>query len=306
MIVTITTEITTITGTIITEDTNYLRLPHYYSPPIVSGGFFLYLGHESTPMKLLLFILCNLCCGVVMAQDCKQHALMQKGTQLEYIEHVYRNVTSFNKDSGYFPLLRLVFTVDQVTDSAGSSWCTIIKKGIGIKDTNDHYERKIVLQCDGKNLRLPYTFYESDTVYTRDHFPPGLKLQEHGWAWGHTTIDNVITYVVPLVMNGVVALPEGTKQFETISIRGISPVFVCINEYKREYNIKSIALERKVKVKTPAGTFKCYKFLVNGEYMLAHVRGAYPVNYWLYLNEKVGLVKLEHESYYTELINIRK
>src|SRR5687768_17436889 len=117
-------------------------------------------------MKKWLFLLCSLSYGFAMAQDCTQHLLMQKGVKLEYTERWCKRDTFV-----FRPVARLVFKVEQVKDSAGSTWSTIIRQGFSPSNKNKHYQRKIVLQCDGKRTLFPYGFYTADTLYTKDVYP---------------------------------------------------------------------------------------------------------------------------------------
>ncbi len=105
---------------------------------------------------------------------------MQKGAQLEYM--VYN--PAYRHDQA----LRMVYEVVNVADSAGSTYSTIIKKGIGIIDeANDHYEKTIRLQCDGKNLLIPFDFYSPDTTWFNDAFayrscPYRNRIDKNGYG----------------------------------------------------------------------------------------------------------------------------
>lgn len=221
---------------------------------------------------------------------------MQKGTQLEY------KVNWFKRDSSAGrAVARLVFEVEQVTDSAGSCWSRIIKKGYSHFNEKDHYQRKIVLQCDSRSLYFPYDFYTADTIFTKDIYPKVWDKDQYGYVMAYTPLTDAITYIVPLVMDCIVGLPEGKKQFVQKVKRGYTNVVICKGiPDGHTITINSIALERKEWITTTAGTFFCYKFCVEYE-------GEYgPYQDWLYLHPEVGLVKLEEGHRSVELVNIRK
>src|SRR5690349_21240761 len=119
-------------------------------------------------MRFLLVLLLIASYTFTNAQDCSQHALMRKGSRLEYITYA----AGVN---GNFKMARTVFEVVQVRDSAGNRYSSIIKKGIGVNDTSDHYEKPIILQCDGKNLLFPGNFFGADTTYLCDIYPTVRK-----------------------------------------------------------------------------------------------------------------------------------
>jgi hypothetical protein len=255
-------------------------------------------------MKFLLALMFSAAVLCSNAQNCTSHALMQKGLQLEY--HVYmpqmnlwKGTTTDEKVS------RLVFEVDHVTDSAGGMYSTIIKRGFSIHNEKDHYERTIVLQCDGKNLLFPFDFYASDTLYTRDVYP-AERRGKHGYAFAYTPLENAVTFIVPLAMDGITNLPEGKKQLE----QKVKQRFWTVNRglIKRDseimINIKSIKFISKETVKTDAGSFACFKFYVDSDQALnGH---SMPIKYWLFFNNEAGLVKLEGPGGSIELVNIKK
>ena len=249
-------------------------------------------------MKQLLFLAGLLSYSFLMAQDCTSHTLMQKGVQLEYMQYWGQRDTSAFK-----PVARLVFEVEQVKDSAGSTWSTITKTGFSPSDKNRHYQSKILLQCDGKHMLFPYDFLSPDTLYTRDVAVElkDLKKDTFGYAWAYTPLTNAITYIVPLVMDTITELPEGEKRFTKRWKRGYWHKIPNTGgwDIKLEVKIKGIYLEDKEWITTPAGTFFCYKFrLVQESYSV-------PIAY-LYFNPGLGMVKYDQFNAYIELISIRK
>jgi hypothetical protein len=201
-------------------------------------------------------------------------------------------------------VFRLVFEVNQVTDSAGSTWSTVTKRGYSMYDSNYHYERKIVLHCDGDRVFIPYDFYSIDTLYTKDFYP---YVNEHPWRyiWGCKPLDDTIAFVVPLVLDGIVSLPEGVKQYVKEVKDGYKRWygFKSIAYHSDLINIKSVPLEGKEMLKTTAGTFYSYKFCfeetVNNN---SDIR-----KHWKYINNDIGLIKeIVDSGHYTLLNSVRK
>jgi hypothetical protein len=252
-------------------------------------------------MKQLLILLCSFSFDFIMAQDCTQHALMQKGAQLEYKLYSPKPDSSNNMTGR--AISRMLYEVEQVKDSAGSIWSTISKKGFGMHYKHHHYERKIVLQCDGRNLLIPFDFFGCDTLYAKDLWPD-IEKYDNGWSYGCQPLDNAITYIVPLVMDCITGLPEGQKKVVQITQKGYTAytTFKKVDYYTRAYNIKNIKLDGKEWVTTPAGSFYCYKFCM--EFTVDDYTE--PEVSWLYFNSVVGLVKEEEYRRCVELINIRK
>jgi hypothetical protein len=246
-------------------------------------------------MKKWLLLLCCFSSGFLMAQECTQHALMQKGAQLEYKEYW---ITSSRK----IPVARLLFDVDQVTDSVGSTWSSITKSVFSDFDPNDHFERNIVLQCDGKNLLFPYDFYFTDTIYRRD-FYPDARSGNYSYAVAYTQLKDAISYIVPLRTDCIVSLPQGQKQISLIAKVGYLNFIPCRrNAFDVEViNINSIKLEGREMVTTPAGNFDCHRFC-----MELTDDNSEPTQCWLYYNKAAGFVKFEDYRRYVELISIKR
>jgi hypothetical protein len=230
---------------------------------------------------------------------------MKKGAQLEYNMYMPQSNLDMSLSSADVKISRLLFDVDQVRDSAGSAYSTIIKRGFSVADEKDHYERKIVLQCDGKNLRLPYDLYTSDTLYTRDIYPKERR-DNHGYALAFTPLEDAITYIVPLVMEGINKLPEGKKQLEQkvkrrvwTEDRGLVKV-----EVTNTITIKNIRLDNKETVKTEAGSFVCFKIYVDSDQVIG--KRTIPLKYWMFFNPTVGLIKMEGPGGNIELVSFKK
>lgn len=269
---------------------------NYRSPRLCRGDFF-YLAPKPPLMRLLLlFVLC-VCVIDSSAQDCGSNALMKKGGQLEYMVYTpgYRNDKA----------LRMVYEVTNVADSAGSTFSTIIKKGIGIKDPeNDHYEKTIRLQCDGKNLLIPYDFYSPDTTWFNDRNMSIIK--RHLFQTGNAPLqDPNAYYMIPLALEGITDLPVAAKQVKQgvtttgelpaqgtdgwHKLKGESGIWTKSEEVLLNY--KNIKVAGKDKVTTAAGTFDCYIIGVDCDFQF---NGAsFVTKYSMRYNPEVGLVRME-------------
>jgi hypothetical protein len=199
---------------------------------------------------------------------------------------------------------RLLFHVDQVTDSAGSTWSSITKRGFSITGPWFNYRRKVVLQCDGQYLLIPYDFYFTDTIYTRDFYPKPSRKDELGYAVAFTPLVDAISYIIPLNLDCTVGLPEGKKRFDRILIPGYRDFVPCKpNSYDVwPINILCITLDGKEVVTTPAGTFTCYKYCIEED----TTNGSDPTKSWLFLNREVGVVKLVDGRISVVLNSVRK
>jgi hypothetical protein len=220
---------------------------------------------------------------------------MKNGAQIEYMVYSpgYRNDKA----------LRMVFEVGDVIDSAGSTYSTIIKKGFGIKDEqHDHYEKTIRLQCDGKNLLIPFDFYGADTTWFNDGTMSIIK--RHLFYSGNAPLqDPNANYSFPLGLEGVTSLPIGAKQIKQIvtktgeigkdggwkKLKGESGIWA--KDYEFLTTIKAIKVEGKEKVTTAAGTFDCYIIGIDCDFQFNGM--SMVTKYSFRYNTEVGLVKLE-------------
>ncbi|THU35858.1 hypothetical protein FAM09_20915 [Niastella caeni] len=256
-------------------------------------------------MKSQLFLLFSLFCVNAFSQTCTNHVLFQKDAKLEYNVYMPDLDVIRGMSSTDLKVSRLVYEVDHVTDSAGSVYSTIIKRGFSIHDENDHFERRIVLQCDSRNLLFPFDFYTADTIYTRDVYPKDRR-DKHSYVFAYTPMEDAIAFIVPLVMDGINKLPEGKKQLEQkVKHRYRSETSGLVKrDIDNKINIKSIKLIGKESVKTEAGTFVCYKLYVDSDQKVN--KFSMPVKFWLYLNSELGLVKMEGPGGNIELVSIKK
>jgi len=245
-------------------------------------------------MRFLLVLILSIAFAFTNAQDCSSHALMRKGSRLEY-------VTYATGAHGNFKMARTVFEVLQVMDSAGSRYSSIVKRGIAVNDTSDHYEKPIVLKCDGKNLLFPGNFFGADTTYLCDIYP---TVKKRGYYLALTPIQQVITNIIPLQLDGVTKLPVGATQVEQkLTFRNF-PVSEQPEEQRLEgplevternatFIIKDIRVEGKKTITTAAGSFTCYKVVVDSDYLMdSHPIGS---KFVMYFNNEVGLVKVVSE-----------
>ena len=195
---------------------------------------------------------------------------------------------------------RIRFEVSEVSERDGSTYSTIVKKGISINDDDGFYKRAIDVKCDGKNLYFPFDFYSADFIYTKDIDPKNRRAKGGSYMFSYEPLKDVITYVVPLVMDGITKLPEGTTEFKQ---KGKS-AYMTGENFENTITIKSIKLIGKESVKTEAGTFECYKFYVISAQKINKLE--MDVKYWLYFNKELGLVKLDSPGGGMELTSIKK
>jgi hypothetical protein len=250
-------------------------------------------------MKLTLFFLFSLLCINSFAQNCSNHILFKKGVQLEYNYFMAQLSGASQKNA------RIQFEVTDITERDGSTFSSIIKRGISEKDEKGQYQRRIVLKCDGKNVHIPFDFYSPDTVYTRDAYPDERKDKKGAYAFAYTPLEDAITYIVPLVLEGIRSL-DGTKQFEQkVKRRHWTEDHGLIkSDFESITNIKSMHLKGTETVKTEAGVFECYKFYVDSD--MKSNKHVMQVKYWLYINKELGLVKYDGPGGVIELTSVKK
>lgn len=74
-----------------------------------------------------------------------------------------------------------VYKVVVVKDSAGSSYCHIIKTGTAAKNPEHEWHRDFVVRVDSQSLTLPVDYYLNDTVFQCD-FSGGAAMRGVGIA----------------------------------------------------------------------------------------------------------------------------
>jgi uncharacterized protein DUF3108 len=245
-------------------------------------------------MKAFLFLLCSLVYINSFSQNCSSHYLFTNGVTLEYSYSTAQRNGTLAKNQ------RIKYEVQEVADRDGSTYSTVVKKGISINDEDGFYKRAIDIKCDGKNLYFPYDFYGPDNIFAKDMEPKNRRAKGGSIAVTNTPLQDVITYIVPLVMEGITKLPEGTTQFKQ---KGKS-AYMTGSDFENDVTIKSINLTGKESVKTEAGTFECYKFYVISTQKISTL--SMDIKFWLYFNKELGLVKLEGPGAGMELTSIKK
>jgi uncharacterized protein DUF3108 len=248
-------------------------------------------------MKFPLFLLfCTL--GLyALGQNCSNHLLFQKGVRLEYDYYMAPLTSSIPAKNSH-----LVFEVIDTGERDGSTYNTIVKKGYSLKSKKDHFQRTITLKCDGKTLFIPFDFYTSDTIYLKDLFP---DKPNEGYAEAFLPFSDDVTYNVPLNLKGIDSLQVGVKKYvQKGNHRGFDLTTLIQEDYEIHYTINSIKLAGKETIKTAAGNFECYKFAVDETAEIS--KSIMPAVYFLYLNNEIGLVKLEASSGYIELVKFKK
>lgn len=245
-------------------------------------------------MKFHLFLLFSLIYINSFSQTCSSHYLFTNGVILEY------NFSMAQANGKEAKNQRIRYEVQEVADRDGSTYATIVKKGISVNDDDGFYKRAIDIKCDGKNLYFPYDFYTPDNIYAKDMDPKNRMAKKGSMAFSYTPLHDDIAYVVPLVMDGISKLPEGKTKFQQ---KGKS-AYIPGQDFENNITIKSIKVIGKESVKTEAGTFDCYKIYVDSNQELQ--KRSMEVKFWLYFNKELGLVKLEGPASSMELISIKK
>jgi hypothetical protein len=245
-------------------------------------------------MKISLFLLCSLIFIDSYSQNCSSHYLFTTGVTLEYSLSMAQanGVEAKNQ--------RIRFEVQDVSDRDGSTYSTVVKKGISINDDDGFYKRAIDVKCDGKNLYFPFDFYSADFIYAKDMDPKNRRAKGGSAVFSYEPLKDVITYVVPLVMDGITKLPEGTTEFKQ---KGKS-AYMPGSDFENAITIKSSKFIGKESVKTEAGTFECYKFYVISAHKINKLE--MDVKYWLYFNKELGLVKMDSPGGGMELTSVKK
>jgi hypothetical protein len=265
-------------------------------------------------MKFFLFLVFALSATMANAQQCNQHALMKPGTELEYKVSLPINPRN--------PVeLHVLLTVSGVKDSTGTMYSEIIKKGGGNKNEKDRYSRQITLECDGKNLKIPFDLYTPDTVFMSEIYKP--KASRGFYAANEPIKDDFFSYLVPLSLEGVTELPESgvkvVKQKTTVRDFNQGPSWevagapsqsqagIIRNTVEYYWKILKIKVAGKEKITTPAGTFDCYKIMADCEMEFGRTIKATLI---MYFNNEVGLVKSRAQSQFpmaeTELVKVKK
>ena len=272
--------------------------------PVAIFPIYRYLVSQTLVMKLLLALVFSTSFLYATAQNCTSHLLMRKGVQLEYKLSMPKQDVLGDMKSEYYTVSRLVYEVDRVQEVTGSTFSTIIKKGYSASDEKNSFEREITLKCDGRNLLIPYDFYSADTIFMRDLYPKA-RGDKHGYAFAYIPMEDAISYIVPLVLDGINKL-EGEKQLE----QKVKQRYWTINnamvkgDYDNKITLKTIDFKGKESVKTEAGTFACYKFYVDGDVEIN--RHPMQLKYWLYFDSEAGLIKYDGPGGTIELTSIKK
>lgn len=248
-------------------------------------------------MKFPLLLLFSTFCFSSFAQNCSDHTLFKKGVQLEYDLH---SVQVGGGNGVTKKIMRLLFEVTGIEEHSGSTYSTIVKKGYSL-NSDEHSERTTELECEGKNLLIPFDFYGADTFYLRDIYPS--KKGKKGIAIANTPLKNDASYIVPFNLEGVDNLELGVKRYVQ---KGMMSNFGTkqMSAFENLITIKTVKLIGKESVKTPAGVFDCYKFSYVGDLELNNRN--MEIKQFLYFNNEIGLVKFESPGGFIELAGIKK
>lgn len=255
-------------------------------------------------MKLFLTLFFSTSVLYTTAQNCTSHLLMHKGAQLEYKVKMLKQNAMGDMTGDLYTVSRLVFEVGRVQELNGSTFSNITKKGYSPENESLSFERELSLTCDGQHLLIPYDFYTADTLFLRDVYPKA-KGDKHGYAFAYTPMEEAISYIVPLVLEGINKLPDGDKQLEQkVKGRFWSMNGLVKGDYLNKIAIRSIDYKGREAVTTEAGTFTCYKFYVDSDVEIN--QRAMKLKYWMYLDSETGLIKYDSPGGTIELTGIKK
>jgi hypothetical protein len=249
-------------------------------------------------MKLVLGLILVLSITFARAQKCDQHALMKAGTRLEYLLTMPGMI---KKDPTE---LQLNLTVNRVVDSAGVFYSEITKEGASMKVEKDRYRRQLTLECDGKNIMIPFDFYQPDTVFTSDIM--GGNRSRGVYSATEPLKDNFFSYIIPLALEGISALPESDVKVvkQTSTLRPMNGGKTTMTTY---WKMLSVTVAGKDKISTAAGTFDCFKVLAKCQ---VELHRDFPVTIVMYINNEVGLVRSRTQSEFPmaeiELVKVKK
>lgn len=252
-----------------------------------------------TTMKFFLTLMLVFSFHFSQAQKCDQHALMKQGTRLEYL----LTMPGMMKREPTEMLLN--FTVNRAVDSAGAYYSEITKEGGSAKVEKDKYKRQLTLECDGKNIMIPFDFYQPDTMYVTDIM--GGNRSRGVYSATEPLKDNFFSYIIPLAMEGITALPESdvkvVKQYSWV--RGMQGGGK--SKMTTYWKMLSVTVAGKDKISTAAGTFECYKVLAKCTVELGR---DFPITIVMYINPEVGLVRSRTQSEFPmaeiELVKVKK
>jgi hypothetical protein len=248
-------------------------------------------------MKYFLAILLAFSLHFAYAQQCNQHALMRQGTRLEYLI----SSPSFKKEPTE---TRLSLTVSRVVDSAGGSYSEIIKEGASEKVEKDRYRRQFTIECDGKNIMIPFDFYNPDTIFVSQVM--GGNRSRGVLSATEPLRDNFFSYIIPLALEGISSLPESDVKVikQNVTVRPLGGGKSTMTYYWKMLNV---TVTGKEKISTAAGTFDCFKVLAK---CTVEVGRDFPVTLIMYISNEVGLVRSRTQSEFpgaeTELVKVKK
>lgn len=231
------------------------------------------------------------------AQQCNQHALMRQGTRLEYLI----SSPGFKREPTE---MHLSLTVSRVVDSAGGFYSEIIKEGASEKVEKDRYRRQFTIECDGRNIMIPFDFYNADTVFVSQVM--GGNRSRGIYSATEPLRDNFFSYIIPLSLEGISKLPESDVKVikQNSTIRPLDGGKSTMTYY---WKMLSVTVAGKEKIGTAAGTFDCFKVMVKCE---VEMHRNIPVTLVMYINNEVGLVRSRTQSEFpmaeTELVKVKK
>jgi hypothetical protein len=279
-------------------------------------------------MRSFLTLLCVVIVVNAKAQNCSPTALMKEGAVLEYQSYLPKT-NLFGKPKGYHKTVKLVFTVNAVRDSGSNTVSYITKQGISPRNPKKTYKKEIILACNEKFLRIPFDLFNPDTTFLADIYPAGKKW---GIFTAHASLDRPSFLFIPHALENVreLEVDKSTSKFEW-TVHDFMPGDYTANNRRYEintnrssatgmnYSMGSLKNELEIKINkvivggketitTPAGSFDCYKIVLQTDMTIMKKSG--PVNYTVYYDPAIGCVKFDVANTtiggYVELIKVNR
>jgi hypothetical protein len=257
------------------------------------------LLNPETRMKTYVTFLLIIAGMYAKSQDTVNLVLFKQGTRLEYKNYMW-DPNSYGKKKKAGELTRVILTVDSITNTNGVIKSYITKKGIAANNPDYSYKKNFVIQSDGKRVILPYALYMVDTTYTSDINVVGMGMGKGKYFWSLDVPRNALAFLVPPSLNGV---HDITFDKKTIKGKMWQKDLAQRRENDMEYTIRKMYVDGQAKVTTKAGTFDCYKIIMEQEVVIVSKHMIARLE--LYYNEPNGIVMVNHDSGFMELGDIR-
>lgn len=254
-------------------------------------------------MKSLLLALVVLIAFNTHAQDCSASLLLKKGAQITYKTYSGKFNMLFQKK--FFETTMFKYVVKEVKDSNGIKYSTIQKTGTNPEDPSQRYTRTYTVTCDGAYIKIPFGFYQIDTIYFSNIYPnshPKIPF------YISTVLEDSVYFMVPVNFDKNPFRMEGTDIKLHYTLRDITledsrgsngmpdggKEFGGVKTSKREGEMKITKVEDKgaMSVQTESGkSYDVHKILITFNHKLSGdgKSDVYP----FYFNPLLGFVKAD-------------